>query len=418
MIRSSILTKSSLFLLVLLLVVPHSVSAAVLFNEIAWMGSKESQFAEWIELYNSGDAEVDLSGASLFEEGGAVSVFVLSKKITPGGYLLLERTTASSPDPVPGISDESGAWGGGGLSNSGEYLVLKDRTGAVLDTIDAKGGWPAGDNATKETMQKNGSGWITATSTPKAKNAEPQTLPPVVSAVASTTAAAGASAAPSSHSSSITLSDEVPEYDFTVSAGRDRLVTRGTPVTFEARTRGTIPSTIEYRWSFGDGSSSLGKKVTKIYGFPGEYAVVLNAVAGDTSAVARAAVKVAPLAVSIFTDPRDSRIELANTSPYEVNLGNWTIELPTQSFVFPQDTIVLPRSMVTLPRSITRLSLSASTTAVLRSPDASIVIGGEGGGSAAPSLESAFNIQSLLDRVAALAEALATLRREILTLRK
>ncbi len=390
--------------------------ATVSLNEIAWMGSKESQFAEWIELYNSGDVEVDLSGASLFEEGGAVSVFALTKKIAAGGYLLVERTTTSSPDPVPGVTDEAGTWGGSGLSNSGEYLVLKDRSGVLLDSIDARGGWPAGDNSTKETMQKNGNGWLTATATPKVKNAEPAI--PVAGAGTTTTAQVASEPAPSSHSSSVTLSEEVPEYDFTVSAGRDRLATRGTPITFEARTRGTIPSAMEYRWSFGDGSSALGKKVTKIYGFPGEYAVVLNAVAGDTSAVARTSVKVAPLSLSLFTDTKDSRIDLSNASPYEVNLGNWTIELPAQSFVFPQDTIVLGRSMVALPRSITRLSLTASTTPVLRSPDASIVVQTEGEGEAPATEVPSFSIQALLDRFSSLAEALALLRREIVNLKK
>lgn len=377
--RFSLQIVSSAVVFLVLLGTPCAVYASVTINEIAWMGTKESQFGEWIELYNGGSTEVDLSGAKLFEEGGQTLIYTLTKRIAAGGYLLLERTTSSSPDPVPGIADEAGPWGGGGLSNAGEYLVLKDKNGTLLDSVDASGGWPAGDNTTKETMQKSGSSWITATGTPDAKNASP--LPVPSASIAATSSPQGASSAgvssESAHSSSVPLSDAPIEYDFSVSAGRDRLATVGTPLSFEARTKGATPSNIEYRWSFGDGSSAVGKKVLKTFLYPGVYVAVLNAVGGAESAVARAKVEVVPLDVELRASPSDSRLEVYNASSFELNLGSWELGVSTQAFVLPLDTIILPKSRVVLPHAVTHLSVNASSTPRLLSPDGAFTFVGD-----------------------------------------
>ncbi|TSC69755.1 MAG: hypothetical protein G01um101470_987, partial [Parcubacteria group bacterium Gr01-1014_70] len=71
---------------------------------------------------------------------------------------------------VPNISADVIAPFGSGLSNSGEILALKNADGIMIDRVDASVGWPAGDNISKDTMQKSTSGWITAPATPKAVN--------------------------------------------------------------------------------------------------------------------------------------------------------------------------------------------------------------------------------------------------------
>ncbi len=81
------------------------------------MGIIGNQYGEWIELYNTGDKEIDLNNWKLYKDGGDVLVFVLTEKIASGSYLIIERTTDSSPDPLPDIDDESGKFGGGGLIN-------------------------------------------------------------------------------------------------------------------------------------------------------------------------------------------------------------------------------------------------------------------------------------------------------------
>jgi hypothetical protein len=158
---------------------PHISHAEVKFNEIAWMGTTNSQYSEWIELYNSGSDAVPLAGWTIYKTGNAL-LFTLTKTIAAGGYLLIEHTTPSAPDAVPGINDESGTFGAGGLKNSGEDLILKDKSGTAIDTLSFANGWPAGDAKTKDTMQWNGQKWITAPGTPDAQNAATTVTPVVI----------------------------------------------------------------------------------------------------------------------------------------------------------------------------------------------------------------------------------------------
>lgn len=149
---------------------PLTARAAVIINEIAWMGTAGSQYSEWIELYNGGEASVSLEGWK-FIKAGDQTLFTLTKSIAAKGYLLIERTTASAPDAVPGVADEAGTFGGSGLKNTGDDLTLKDKDGNTVSSALFAGGWPAGDAKTKDTMQWNGAKWISAPGTPDAVNA-------------------------------------------------------------------------------------------------------------------------------------------------------------------------------------------------------------------------------------------------------
>src|SRR3989338_7247334 len=147
----------------------------IVINEIAWMGtvSKEGESAqaaannEWIELYNNGVEPVLLGGWKIVSEDGSPDIS-LNGVIQGNGYFLLER---ASDDILPDIQADIVYPYKNALSNSGERIYLKNAAGENIDEINASSGWPAGDNATKETMQKTGDGkWITAKATPKAKN--------------------------------------------------------------------------------------------------------------------------------------------------------------------------------------------------------------------------------------------------------
>jgi hypothetical protein len=121
---------------------PPSSLPKVVINEIAWMGTKASQYAEWIELYNTSSDDVDLSGWALFESGGDTKIISLGGVIYSHGYFLVERTTSSSPHAFADVAvDMSGSFGGNGLSNTGEYLVLKDGSGNVQDTVNGSSVW-------------------------------------------------------------------------------------------------------------------------------------------------------------------------------------------------------------------------------------------------------------------------------------
>ena len=158
---------------------PKQSLAKVIINEIAWMGTDESQYGEWVELYNDGNAEVDLKNWKLYKRKSGVDlpIITLTKKIGTESYYLIERTTDTSTDPILGIEDDAGKWSESGLSNSGEFLSLKDTSDNTVDSVDGTNGWKIngstiiGNNTKpKRTAQRIGTAWKTLSPTPKAKN--------------------------------------------------------------------------------------------------------------------------------------------------------------------------------------------------------------------------------------------------------
>ncbi len=150
---------------------------AVAINEVAWMGTSQNYNAEWMELKNNSNQDINLSGWKLTAADGTPSI-PLTGTIRSNSYFLLERTDDHS---VPGISAD--VIYTGALSNTAEDLQLIDPSGVAIDHVDA---WHAGDNNTKATMERKdstidgtlASNWVTATSaydggfgTPKAANA-------------------------------------------------------------------------------------------------------------------------------------------------------------------------------------------------------------------------------------------------------
>ena len=115
---------------------------AVVINEVAWAGTAASTTDEWIELYNTTDGEIDLSGWRLVSDDGSPDI-VLSGVIPARGFFLLERGDDETISDIPADQLYQGA-----LSNSGETLRLFDPEGRLIDTANGDGGpWPAGTAA-------------------------------------------------------------------------------------------------------------------------------------------------------------------------------------------------------------------------------------------------------------------------------
>ncbi len=114
----------------------------VVISEIGWMGTKASQYAEWIELYNTTNNSVDLSGWKISEGGSGTIVVTLIGLVESNGWYLVERVTPSSPHAFSDITANiSSSFGGSGLSNSGEKLILQDSAGNNIDVVDGSAGW-------------------------------------------------------------------------------------------------------------------------------------------------------------------------------------------------------------------------------------------------------------------------------------
>ncbi len=140
------------YLILFLLVIPDVAMTAnvqdVLINEIAWMGTANSANDEWIELFNATSAPIELSGWTLASPDGKLKIS-LKKNILPGSFYLLERTDDSTVSTITADLIYSGS-----LNNNGLDLGLYDNTNTLVDRADFASKWPAGNNTTKQTMER------------------------------------------------------------------------------------------------------------------------------------------------------------------------------------------------------------------------------------------------------------------------
>lgn len=341
--------------LAVLLLLPLFSHASVIIHEIAWMGTENSANDEWLELYNSGPADVLLDGWMLKADDGQPNISLVGS-IPAGGYFLLERTDDES---VPGITADLIYTGA--LGNSGEVLLLKDASTSVVDEVNAVSGWPAGDNTTKETMQRlNVGSWITDAGTPRAAHggADPPSPPEADLGGQSNTNG------PSASNDNYVPPEKMPR--ITAYAGKDKKAIVGEEIYFEGSALGFEGTPLEnarYLWSFGDAYIKEGKIVSHIYIFPSTYTARLSIASGQYTAFDDLTVSVTENSVSISeaAPGTDGWIELENVHSEPVTISNWVLKnVKGSRFAFPAGTIIAPKSFVVFPAGTTGITLEGA----------------------------------------------------------
>jgi hypothetical protein len=151
-----------------------------------------------------------------------------------------------------------------------------------------------------------------------------------------------------------------------VSAGGDRITSPGSPINFQAQIKKNTVSNqaVSFSWSFGDGNVGVGALVSHSYKYPGDYAVVLNAKAGNIFAVSRLKVKVINPLISLAL--QDGYIEISNDTNSEINLFNWKLVSGNRGFIFQPDTIILPKSKLKIDKSLLTMKGEAESGTMLK----------------------------------------------------
>jgi len=124
----------------------HVAQARVVINEVYYDvdgthggDGNVANSGEWIELYNAGDAAVNLKDWTITDNTTMRTIHAASHILNPGQFALIAKDNSvwslywSVPAGVEVI--ELGNVIGGGLSNSGDRLILKDDGGNIVDQI-------------------------------------------------------------------------------------------------------------------------------------------------------------------------------------------------------------------------------------------------------------------------------------------
>lgn len=328
----------------------------IIINEIAWMGTAESADNEWLELLNKTSADIDLTGWILSAQDGA-PVKTLSGTIKAGGFFILERT---GDNTLPNIAADLIYTGA--LSNGGETLILKDQNGNEIDRIEASAGWSAGDNTTKQTMQRTAdNGWITADPTPKAINSNQQ--PQQTTETSNEQQSSAENIISNSPISNPPVGGQAP--NIVADAGDNIVALLGQEIILNASKSQGASS---YEWNFGDGSTSKEKIAKHKYNFTGKYIITLFISNGESESRDQITASVYPSGVYIgefLPSPAgsddDEWIEIYNSNNFPVDLSGWKLddkENKTKPFIIPQNTFIAAKNYLVFSRMATKIALN------------------------------------------------------------
>jgi len=368
--------------------------SSIVVNEIAWMGSLPesgetvSQAAndEWIELYNHGESAIDLSGWMLKAADGNPTI-ALQGNLSGGDYLLLSRAN----ETVQGIAaDIVYPYKNNALSNGGERLQLFDAQGILVDEINAASSWPAGENDTKQTMERTGltPEWATslvAGGTPKTQNSvwqntdasQPASTPPPEPEEEPTQSPAAEDETVQQSSPppppELEIINNPPQAVLEVSAEASQV---GEIVTFDASgSDDPDGDPLTFLWFLGDGRVAEGETVTHRYTSAGIFTVELLVNDGQNQDGAEITVSVAypeyaqTIRISEFLpnpegkDAEGEFIELFNEGQDPVALGGWTLDDMAQGstpWKIPSGVTVAAGDFIVFFRTDTGIALNNS----------------------------------------------------------
>lgn len=132
---------------------------------------------------------------------------------------------------------------------------------------------------------------------------------------------------------------------------------------------GAVDSAAQLLWSFGDGSSSTGTEVEKVYRYAGTYLVTVMATDGTAKARDELIVTAAPASVRISSVSGEG-ITIVNDTRERLDLSGWRLTSDTGSFRIPDGMTLLPSASVLFPYAVTNLPMAFDAT--LRYPNGTI----------------------------------------------
>jgi hypothetical protein len=116
-----------------------AIAGPIVINEVHYAPRDKTVPEEFVEVHNVGGVAVDVSG--WYFAGGIQWTFANGTSVAPGGFLVVAQDPAAIRSvygpAVPAVGPFAGR-----LSNEGDHLVLRNRTGGLEDEVDYRMGFP------------------------------------------------------------------------------------------------------------------------------------------------------------------------------------------------------------------------------------------------------------------------------------
>ncbi len=345
--------------MILFVFTPVLVQAEVVINEIMYDLSGSDDGREWVELYNNGDSNVDLTNWK-FTEGGTNHglTAVAGASIEAGGYAVIVDDPAKFSADWSNVSvlvfDSSFD-----LNNTGEELVIKNGEGEIVNSVAYDGAIGAAGNG--HSLQLSGGDWIAAGPTPGAENRDTAEVPEDPGDdnddlddnsddVVDESSGSSSSSRSGNSSNSVAVSSNP---SLKIEVAKPVLTKIETP--FYVKALG-VEAIKNVEWSFGDGSSARYQSSSHTYLLPGTYTVLVTARAKGLKEDLSARLNLTVVEPKIVIESVSAEaITLVNKSSSEVNLKDWRLVLGNQEFLFPV-TIMSASGKLSLAHAVTGFS--------------------------------------------------------------
>lgn len=335
--------------LIIGLLIPFITHAQIKITEIMYDPAGSDTKREWVEVYNSGTQDIDLSTWFFYEGNVFHKLTALKGSILgAGSYAIIVDSVA---EVVAEYSDYTGLIFDSvfSLNNTGETISMANSQKEIVDTFTYNADMGANNNG--QSLQITNGEVITAGPTFGETN---KTESEIVETEKETTVASSTTSGSTSNSSSrdlthtqqVSVTNYVPTSPFKIGAGRDRVVSIHAPIDFEAYVSKT-ENKPSFKWNFGDFSTDTGRKVEHIYRDTGAYQVVLEGKSKDYIGISRTEVSVIEPVLEITRST--TSIDIHNKANQEINLGYFVVNFEEEKKGIPKNTIVSGGATIRMP---------------------------------------------------------------------
>lgn len=341
--------KGAVVVFSILFLLPTVSFAQVVISEIMYDLEGADSGREWIEIYNNGNSDVDLTGWRFFEGGTNHKLKLVQGDIviSSGGYIVITDNSDKFLADWPGFSktifDSSFS-----LKNIGESITIRNSDLVDIDSVTYSSEWGASGDS--NSLQLANGSFIPASPTPGKANANS-------GSGSSGEDSGGETSTGSSSSSGGVL---VPTLSISAYAGNDRIVIVGADSVFDGYAYGLNGEPLlnaRYTWNFGNGQRKEGQKILHHYLYPGEYVVSLDVSSGEYSAFDRMIVTAEPAQI-LISSATSEFVEIKNESKHELDISFWYLKTDEKLFLIPESTILLSEKSVKFSSSITGIIAS------------------------------------------------------------